>query len=392
MYKRHGCGLTSNTGSLLASPILQAVKMICGSIRRLSTSRPPLASILPKRKTMNRLLFDADSRLAYRKMMPVLDSVYTSLDSPTEIKLPSYTRHEDLMTLRSILQNLRSVTNSINKNLVDLENELVEQAAELGNSDAIAMLAFEAVALKDTLKEDYEYANELIRHLTESRHPLVFKLAGDFAFSKNYYEQAVQYWCQFLELEDKTILASHVYLNLGVYYYHHFKPRPDLTKAKLYLEKAIKYGELDTHIVKAHYYLGQMYSMTNPVLSRFHLEISASRGLQESFPSLGFLELNVFDNISKALEWFKLGVEANSDISCLVGQFDAHIRARKFTHAVNVLSNLQSLKEKLDKILQKGLVNVPDSFKELAQANHALLSTFFDTRRDQIRQLPSQLS
>lgn len=356
-------------------------------LRRMSTSRPPLASIIPKKKTINRLLFDADSRLAYRKIMPVLTNVYSNLDDPSKIKLPSYTQHEDLMTLRSILQNLRSVTNSINKNLVDLENELVEQAAELGNSDAIAMLAFEAVSLKETLKEDYEYANELIRQLTESKHPLVFKLAGDFAFSKDYHEQAAQYWFQFLELEDKTILASHVYLNLGVYFYHFFKPRPDLTKAKLYLEKAIKYGELDTHIVKAHYYLGQMYSMTDPVLSRYHLEVSASKGLQESFSSLGFLELNVFDNIPKALEWFKLGVEANSDISCLVGQFDAHFRAHKLTLATNVLSNLQSLKAKLDKVLQKGMTNVPQSYREMAQANHVLLSTFFETRKDQIRQL-----
>lgn len=356
-------------------------------IRCMSSSRPPLASIIPKKKTLNRLLFDADSRLAYRKIMPVLSSVYSHLDEPSKIQLPSYTQHEDLMALRSILQNLRSVTNSINKNLVDLENELVEQAAELGNSDAIAMLAFEAVSLKDTLKDDYEYANELIRQLTESKHPLVFKLAGDFAFSKNYHEQAAQYWFQFLELEDKTILASHVYLNLGVYFYHYSKPRPDLTKAKLCLEKAIKYGELDTHIVKAHYYLGQLYSITDPVLSRYHLEVSASRGLQESFPSLGFLELNVFDNIPKALEWFKLGVEANSDISCLVGQFDAHFRARKHTLAMNVLSNLESLKVKLDKVLRNGMNNVPGAYKEIAKSNHVLLSTFFETRKDQIRQL-----
>lgn len=355
-------------------------------------TRPPLATLIPKKKTMNRLLFDADSRLAYRKIMPILSSVYESLDRPADMKLPPYTQHQDLMTLRSILQNLRSVTNSINKNLVDLENELVEQAAELGNSDAIAMLAFEAVALRETSKEDYEYANDLIKQLTEIKHPLVFKLAGDFAFSKNYHEQAAQYWHQFLELEDKTVLASHVYLNLGVYFFHYVKPRPDLTKAKLYLEKAIRYGELDTHIVKAHYYLGQLYSITDPVLSRHHLEISASRGLQELFPSLGFLELNVFDNVSKALEWFKLGVEANSDVSCLVGQFDAHIRAKKFTHAVNALLNLQSLKEKLDRVLLKGLTSVPELYRDLARANHQILATFFETRKSQIRQLPSQLS
>lgn len=353
----------------------------------LVAARPSLQTILPKKKTMNRLLFDSDSRLAYRKVMPILTSVYENLDTPQEIRLPNYTVHGDLMMLRSILHTIRSGTNSINKNLVDLENELVEQAAEMGNNDAIAMLAFEALALPETLAADYKYANELVRQLTDAKHPLVFKLAGDFAFSKKYHSQAAQYWHQFLELENDTIMASHVHSNLGVYYYHYLKPRPDLTTAKAHLEKAVRFGELDTHIVKAHYYLGQLYSITDPVLLRYHLEISASRGLQESFPSLGFMELNVFNNVPKALEWFKLGVEANSDVSCLIGQFDAHVRAANNTNAINVLANLQGLKEKLDRVVAKGLKNVPEAYVELARSNHVLLSTFFETRKDAIRAL-----
>ncbi|KAF5211952.1 hypothetical protein EJF18_20621 [Clavispora lusitaniae] len=358
--------------------------MLRNFVRHSSSARPSLSTILPKKKTINRLLFDADARLAYSKMLPILNSVYTNLDEPEQIRLPPYTKHDDLMILRSILHNLRSVTNSVNKNLVDLENELVEQAAELGNNDAIAMLAFESIASPDTSPEDYEYANGLIRQLTERKHPLSFKLAGDLAFSKNYHAQAAQYWHEFLDLEDKTVLASHVHSNLGIYYYHYVKPHADLVRAKMHLEKAICFGELDTHIVKAHYYLGQLYTITDPELSRYHLEISASRGLQESFPSLGFMELNVFDNVPKALEWFKLGVEASSDLACLVGQFDAHVRAHKQTHALNVLSNLQHLKDKLDKVL---LAGVPDDYKDLAQANHSLLTTFFETRRDAIQSL-----
>lgn len=354
---------------------------------QLTLARPSLETILPKKKTINRLLFDNDSRLAYKKAMPILSTVYTNLDTPQEIKLPAYTRHDDLMTLRSILHDLRSVTNSINKNLVDLENELVEQAAELGNNDAIAMLAFEAVASKDTSKEDYDYANNLIQQLTEKKHPLVFKLAGDFAFSKSYHDQAAQYWQQFLELEDNTILASHVYSNLGVYCYHYKKPRPDLKEAKLCFEKAIRFGQLDSHIVKAHYYLGQLYSITDPVLSRYHLEISASKGLQESLPSLGFMELNVFNNVPKALEWFKLGVEANNDVSCLIGQFDAHIREGNRAKAMKILTNLHGLKEKLDRILAKGLTQVPAAFRDLAASNQVLLNTFFATRAEAIKSL-----
>lgn len=354
---------------------------------QLNAARPALALILPKKKTVNRLLFDNDARLPYKKIMPILNNVYQHLDTPEEIRLPSYTGHEDLMDLRSILHDLRSVTNLVNKNLVDLENELVEQAAELGNNDAIAMLAFEALADAKTLKEDYDYANKLVSELTGQKHPLVFKLAGDFAFGKQYHEQAAQYWEQFLTLESDTISASHVYANLGTYYYHYLRPRPDLAKAQTYFEKAVAFGQLDSHIVKAHYFLGQLYSITDPILSRYHLEISASRGLQESLPSLGFLELNVFDNIPQALEWFRLGVEANSDVSCLIGQFDAHVRAGKEVNAINILANLKGLHEKLDKVFARGLENVPEAYRDAAQSNQTLLKTFFATRAATIRRI-----
>ncbi|KAF3987445.1 hypothetical protein FT663_04439 [Candidozyma haemuli var. vulneris] len=358
---------------------------------RCYSARPAIDSVLPKKKTLSRLLFDHDSRLAYKKVMPIFTNVYENLENPTNIRLPHYTKHQDLMTLRSVLRDIRALSNAVNKNLVDLENELIEQAAELGNNDAIAMLAFEAIGSPETSKEDYEYANKLIGELQDARHPLVFKLAGDLAFSKNYHEQAAQYWNDFLELEDDSIIASHVYTSLGMYYFNFAKPEPDLARARVCLEKAIKFGELDTSIIKAHYYLGQLYSMTDPKRSRYHLEISASKGLQESFPSLGFLELNVFDNPSKALEWFKLGVEGNNDITCLVGQFDAHIRTKNFKKASSILANLQGLKKKLDGFAKHKFRNVPDAFKGHAETNYALLVTFFDTRKDVIHKLPSQV-
>lgn len=319
--------------------------------------------------------------------MNVLTNVYDNLDRPEEIRLPKYATHADLMMLRSILYDIRSVTKSVNRNLVDLENELVEQAAELGNNDAIAMLAFEAIQEKSTSKDDYEHANNLIRQLSEAKHPLVFKLAGDLAFSKNFHEQAAKYWQEFLELENNTILASHVYSNLGAYYYHYLSPRPDLKKAKLCFDKAIQFGELDSHIVKAHYYLGQLYTITDPELSRYHLQLSASRGLQESFPSLGFLELNVFNNIPKAIEWFKLGVESSSDLSCLIGQFDAHVRSGNSINALSILANLEALRAKLDRVLNKTPQKLPAKYKELAETNFLLLNTFFSTRQNDIANL-----
>ena len=80
------------------------------------------------------------------------------------------------------------MTNSINVHLLDLENELIEQLAELGNNDAITILAFETVRKRQILKEivdkeDYQHANELIKQLIDINHPLVFKMAGDLSWN-----------------------------------------------------------------------------------------------------------------------------------------------------------------------------------------------------------------
>lgn len=303
------------------------------------------------------------------------------MDSPNNIKLPHYTTNSDLMTLRAVLRDIRALSNAVNKHIVDLENELVEQAAELGNNDAIAMLAFEAISLPETLGEDYRHATNLVKQLTDLKHPLVFKLAGDLAHSKGYADQAAQYWHQYVELDPDSVVASHVYASLGSYYFNSHTPMPDLHKAKINFERSIMYGELDTTITKSHYYLGQLHSVTDPKLARYHLEVSASKGLQETYSALGFLELNVFDNPEKAIEWFKLGVEGHKDVVCLIGQFDCHVRSSKYSKAHSVLANLENLNKKLVSLHQKNYANVPEAFKQQSEVHLALLNTFFESRK-----------
>lgn len=356
----------------------------CRVLRMYSTARPDLAGLLPNKKTINRLLFDHDSRLAYKKSLEILKSVYSKLDDPGSIRLPSYTTSDDLMLFKQVLATIRTTTNSINRNLLDLENELVEQAAELGNNDAIAILAFKAIEDKATSEADYKYANDLIKELTDISHPLVFKLAGDLAFKKNLLIQAEDYWLKFLELEPNTILSSQVCANLGIYYFNYVKPKPNLQKAKYYLQKSIKYGELDNYIIKSHYYLGQLFSINDPMLSKYHLEISASRGLKESFPSLGFLEMNVFKNFTKSLEWFKLGVESNNDLSCLIGQFDCYTFMKNSKQASIILLRLNEINEKLNKLKAE---QVPENFVETFENNKYLLKIFFTSRREIIEGL-----
>lgn len=367
-------------------------KTRCFSASAFSLSnRPTLLSILPNKRTINRLLFDNDSRLAYKKMLAILQSVYSNLDNPDNIRIPSYTKGNDLMTCKSLLSTIRNITNTTNKHLVDLENELVEQSAELGNNDAISILAFETIQDSKSSKEDYQYANNLITELSNLNHPLTFKLAGDLAFNKNFYEQAENYWLQFLKFENDTILASQVYNKLGMYYFNYLKPKADLTKAKLMFEKSIKFGELDNFIIQSHYYLGQLYSITDPQLSKYHLEVSASKGLKESFPSLGFLELNVFQNFSKSLEWFKLGVESNNDLTCLIGQFDCYIALNENVNATNILGKLINIQDKIIKV-SKLNKSVPIEFESLMATNKSVLDIFFKTRKSFIKGLEQNIA
>ncbi|KAK6456918.1 uncharacterized protein RJT20DRAFT_134217 [Scheffersomyces xylosifermentans] len=362
-----------------------------------SSSRPQLLSILPKKRVLNKILFDNDVRLSFSKSVPILQQIYDKLDTPDQIRLPKYVKSYDLMKFKSVLTAIRTTTNSIDRNLVALENELVEQAAELGDNDAIAILAFETVERKvlgeNVSQEDYNYATELIKNLTELKQPLVFKLAGDLAFKQKYYEQATQYWLEFVELEPDTIMASQVYANLGQYYFTFITPRPDLHLAKKYFEKSIAVGELDKYTIQSHYYLGQLYATTDPQVSKYHWEISAGRGLKESFASLGFLEMNVFQNYEKAIEWFKLGVEAANDVSCSIGQFDAYMLLQDYKSSFDILTKLDAITSQIEKLHNNPtkLESMPEEMANAMKVNESLLNVFYTTRKKDIQALPSLL-
>ena len=326
--------------------------------------------------------------------MPTLQTIYNNLSQPSKIELPSSVKSLDLMVFRKVLTSIRAVTQSVNKNLLDLENELVEQAAERGDLDAITMLAYEKVreymrgetVVDKAAKEDLAHARKLIAELTEMKHPLVFKMAGDLAFEKKVYATAVEYWEQFLELENDTIEAGHVNYSLGYYYFSLPPPIQDLDKARQYFQKCIQLTDLDLHSTKAHYYLGQLYLDKNPKVAKYFMEISALKSLLESFASLGFLEMNKFNNYDLAIEWFKLGVESNKDLLCLIGQFDCYLKMKEWSLAMKVLLNLKELRQKVNEV-KRNKKPVPDSMKESFHVNDSLLTSFFQGRKEEFELL-----
>ncbi|CCH41302.1 hypothetical protein BN7_839 [Wickerhamomyces ciferrii] len=306
-----------------------------GIIRRcLSTQRPPFYEVFPKKSIMNRVLFDLDSRHSYRKLYTVYENVYKTLDNDEEPVIPKFVDASDLMIMKKSLEAIRTRSHATNKHLLQLENELTEKAAEHGNNDAVSLLAYEAFMDKDAPKDDKEYAKELITKLLDMKHPLTTKLSADTCIQNGMVEEGEHLYLEFLKLENDTFLASEVYKGLGMLYFQ----RADLTKSKLYFEQSVKTGPLDK-LAEVHYYLGQL-TTNDADRSKYHLEISASQGFLQSFPLLGFLELNYFQNLTKAREWFKLGSEMG-DVQCVIGLFDCFIKLDDLKIASRLYLNLR---------------------------------------------------
>lgn len=357
----------------------------------------PVLKLIPKKRVLSRILFDVDSRLPYRKIVPILDSIYTNLPCPEKIALPSYAIADDLMTCRVMLQTYRESMSTIDRNLVAIEHELLEQAAEMGQTDAISILAFKAFEsrLKDSRHKvsdlDYKHAQSLIEQLVKLKHPLTFKLLGDAAFKRGVYAKLEEYWQQFIALEPDTLEASQVYATLGQYYYRYRLPRPNLRKARDCFEKSIRYGSQGTGVMRSHYYLGQLHIVPDPCLARYHLEQCAMKGFKESFIPLALLEKNAFRNYNKAIEWFKLGFKVTTDISCYTAMFDCYYELKDFGAAVDIKGQLQDINQHLTaKGLQIKLFITADS-KEQYDYTLLQINRFLKERLHEIKVVEQQI-
>lgn len=279
--------------------------------------RPAFHEVFPQKKMVNRLLFELDSRLTFNKLYPVYESIYESLDKSTDASIPNGFTGKDLMIMKKVIEKIRHKTKTINKNLLALENEILDLAAERGDNDAISLLCFDV--LKDpshNSDEDVTHAKRLIKELYKKEHPLTVKLTADIALLNSDDITAEKYYLKFLDLQNDTFLAGEVYGQLGQI---HFR-KPDLVKAEQCFLKAIKLCPID-YSVRSYFLLGQIYINNDVFKARSLIESSATQGFRESFKTLGLLEMNYFKNYPKAQEWFKLGMELY-DIQCYIGYFD----------------------------------------------------------------------
>lgn len=313
-----------------------------GIVRRYGTvgsrlSRPPLEEVFPRKRMINRILFELDSRLSFGKLYPVFESSYNNVDQE-DIPMPTTISASDVMLMKKVLEKVRSRTKSVNRHLLKLESALLDKAAEMGDKDAIALVAFDV--LKDPSKnsqEDVSYAKLLIKDLYQKEHHLTLKLTGDLALRGGDSSQAVRYYRHFLRLEDDTFLAGEVYGQLGQI---SFK-ETDLDLAEKYFLKAIALSPLE-YSVHSYFYLAQIYMNSDPLKARTLMESCATQGYKESFKALGFLEMHYFGDFYKAKEWFKLGMEL-FELECFIGYFDCCTSLCEWTLANKCLRSLEKI-------------------------------------------------
>lgn len=319
-------------------------RSICGTVRRYATvgssiSRPPFEEVFPRKRMVNRILFELDSRLSYGKIYPIFESSYNDVDKD-DISLAAKVSASDVMLMKKVLEKVRSRTKSANRHLLKLESALLDKAAEMGDKDAIALVAFDV--LKDPSKnsqEDVNYAKLLIKDLYKREHLLTLKLTGDLALGAGDSSKAADYYKHFLKLESDTYLAGEVYGQLGQI---SFK-KTDLQSAEDYFRKSIALSPLE-YSVHSYYYLAQIYMNSDPLKARTLMESCATQGYKESFKALGFLEMHYFGDLYKAQEWFKLGMEL-FELECFIGYFDCCASLGDWSLAKKCLKSLEKIGE-----------------------------------------------
>lgn len=329
--------------------------------------------ILPSKKIISRLLFDYDARYNFGKYLPVVESIYDLTPGKTP-NIPEKFRGNDLLIFQRVLSQIRKQTHTIIPLLLQLENSLIEYAAERGSRDALCTLSF--MALDDTgdgwSEEDKTTAKSYIKELMELEHPLAFKLAADrelkgftssleeekkvskqseidtglspteevsfsnITTSSQQLARAISLYEHFLKLDSGSTVAAAAHRSLGMIYFR----LQDLVKSEKHFSQAVQLAPVSDN-AQAHFFLGLLHEEDSQ-RARYHFQMAATEGFKESFANLGYIELNVFNDPDIAKEWFALGAELGVP-ECVVGLFDVAYRKKDWSTAESVIEKAQNL-------------------------------------------------
>ncbi|TID31007.1 hypothetical protein CANINC_000368 [Pichia inconspicua] len=354
--------------------------------------------ILPSKKIISRLLFDYDARYNFNKYIPVIESIY-DLTPGKAPSIPEKFKGNDLLIFQRVLSQIRKQTHTINPLLLQLENDLIEYAAERGSRDALCTLSF--MALDDSgegwTEDDKNTAKSYIKELMELEHPLAFKLAADrelkrftnsleegkgnekqeekvdttlspteevsfsdITTSSQQLSRAISLYEHFLKLDPSSTVAAAAHRSLGMINFR----LQDLVKAEEHFSNAVQLAPVSDNS-QAHFFLGLLHEK-DPQRARYHFQMAATEGFRESFANLGYIELNVFNDPDIAKEWFALGAELGVP-ECVVGLFDVAHRKKDWVAAQSVIEKADNLgvSKLLNEVRADSIASVKEKYKSI---------------------------
>ncbi|CCC68683.1 hypothetical protein NCAS_0B05990 [Naumovozyma castellii] len=313
-------------------------------IRRIATKSTstlrPFHEIFPRKRLINRILFELDSNDTYKTLYPNFETLYLKHELPSTVSGPQ------LLLMDRVLLEVSKQQKMINEVLMKMRGELLELAAGKGENDAISTVCYNILSSpKDDSKGDAEDASRLIGELVKAGNVLTFKHLGDLSRLKGDINEAKLWYDKFMECVDQdetrvsdVSIIGQVLERLGEIEFNQSR----VLGAEKYWLDAIARSKLEDS-VKSYFYLSKVYLNSEPLKSRVLLENCATQGFRESFKELGYLELNYFKNLVKANEWFRLGMEL-FEIECFFGFFDSCYQLKEYKSCSKCLKSLETFK------------------------------------------------
>ena len=341
----------------------------------------PFKAIFPSKKLVNKILFQLDSPVTSRKLLPLYESIYnTGRLPPGPAKdLNSNT----LFVMYKVLERARKTTQFEYPEVRKIREYCLTESAVRGSNDAIALLCQQIMLTPEGSEavsmEKKQRASRLLKELVSIGHPLSFKVVGDLMSAKRWGtsggNRAEDWYLKYLECDEYAIgneLRGEVLEKLGeIEMKKQDLSERDLKLAESRFLEAIRITNPKER-ARSFYYLAQIYIRYDPLKSEILLEQACSQGLKEGFKEIGHLEKNYFKNVEKAREWFRIGMEL-FDIECFFGYFDCCYALKDYKNAYNTLESL------------KGMVKRDEGYRETVKA-------FVAYRLDKISTLSDKVS
>ena len=298
--------------------------------------KPEFSKVFPSKKLINRILFQLDSDVTSRTIIPIYRSIYNDKTVPKK-----YSKNgEVLFLMKQVLSKVKKISNYESIPLRQMRNFLLYESAHNGSNDAVAMLCYDILSNKKTPTEKKREAEKLLKDLVMLGHGLSFKIVGDLYHGMGQTKECISWYEKFLEqpmLKDE--LRGEVLEKIAEILY-----REDTKNVKIAEEKflqVLKISQLQD-CVKSYFYLAQIYIKYDPAKAKVLLEQCCTQGFKEAFKEIGYLEMNYFRDLKKAQEWFKIGMEV-FEIECYFGYFDCSYELGQYQNCINCLNSMKSL-------------------------------------------------